>query len=159
MKVRYYSCTQPIARDISAKNLVNQIKTNGTVAMSLPNGDVPVNYLFFILGGRESIGQFLRSSTGEKFYAADQLRAKYLRINMGIGKHYTLIAVGSGHAFVGLGRGLAWNDMNIVDRGSFGSVGGHMQRPLYTLSYSAIATALTQAESKITSGIIEYAGI
>jgi hypothetical protein len=163
MKVRYWN-SQKFFLVPSPKELVSQIKYNGTVVVSLPTGDIPVNHTFYLLGGRGSIAQLLASSGNNNFYGV-KLRAMYLRFNGGIGKHYTVVAIAADTAHSALGDKKGWTDFNIGPPRSsardYGLTGfrSPAASTVTTISHSSLATALRSAEAKMTDLIIDISGI
>lgn len=162
MQVRYLDWTGPYFGH-EPKDLIKQIEARGTVANQLPRGDNQVAQVYFILGGRGSIARFLAASGVGNFYALGDISAYYIRVNKGIGKHYTLVAVAAAaanDAFTGTRKGY-WNLLPKIRTGIRG--GGVINQTPNTrapridvLSYNDLQTALAQAESKMVGGIITH---
>ena len=163
MKVRYWN-SQRILTVPSPKDLVSQIKFNGTVATGLPSGDIPVLYAFYLLGGRGSIDQLLAHT--DKVFYGETLEAKYVRFNAGIGKHYTIVAIMSRHAGSVFGDSRIWTSLNIIQQptGPRGGIAYNSPSPqgvpslINSVSCRALAIALRSAEAKMQDVVLNQVG-
>jgi hypothetical protein len=131
-----------------AATLVAKIKREGVKSDGFPGGvtTIKVDGLYFLLGGRNSIAEFLSKTPGGLF-VANNITVRYTRRNT-IGKHYTIVAIAPGP----LGMYLD------TSRDPWFPI-GNSYVGLSVISFEDIATNLWKTEEKITESILVNTGL